>query len=290
MSSEQDPFETTRMTLAEHLNELRRRLVRGAIALVIAFGIGWYFYDQASDALLWPMHRTLEWIDRDQVVKYETELTLHPELPRDTYFQSDDPTQQTLKPELTVTQRMVAGGVGEGFAFAMRAALYVAICLGAPYFLWQMWQFIGAGLYARERRVILTFFPVSLGLFIAGVLFGYFVMVPYAFYFLAVVFPPEKVELLPNLEDYLSLLTSLTLILGAVFQLPVLMYVLVRTGIVERSFFANYRRHFIVATFVIAGILTPPDPFTQSMLAIPMLLLYEGGLLWTRIIVRKKPA
>ena len=288
--AEPDPFESSRMTLGEHLTELRKRLVRGMIALVIAFCLGWAVYPQASHAVQSPMRRALAWLNRDQVDKYEQKLVDNPGEARSLYFLSDDPGDQRLKPELTVQTRMVSTRPGENFAFALKVSTMVAFALGAPVLLWQMWGFIAAGLYTHERRAIFKFFPISLGLFIGGVLFGFFVMVPYTFYFLIATFPPEEVQFLPSLDPYLSLLTSLTLILGAVFQLPVVMYAVTRMGLVERATFVKYRKHFIVGAFLISGILTPPDPYTQSMMAIPMLLMYEAALFWTRFLPKRGAA
>jgi len=284
MASEPDPFEKTRMTLGEHLSELRKRLIRCAIALFIAFALGWYVYEEATDFLKQPMNWALARINGEQVAKYEDELAKHPDLPRSTYFESDDPTRNKLKPDYTVSSRLVQNEVGKGFAVALQVSTIVSLLLAAPIVLWELWQFIGAGLYVHERRAILKYFPISLGLFVAGAVFGFYVLAPYAFYFLCKVYPPEEVQTLLTLDSYLSLLTSLTLILGGVFQIPVLIYAVVRMGLVSREFFVKYRRHFIVVTFIVAGILTPPDPYTQSMVAIPMLMLYEAGLLWTRLI------
>jgi Tat protein translocase TatC len=289
MASEEDPFEKTRMTLGEHLSELRRRLIRSAIALFIAFALGWCVYEEATDFLKEPMKWALAKINSEQVEKYEAELQKHPDLPRSTYFESDDPTRVKLRPELTVSPRLVQGEIGEGFAVALQVSTFVSLVLAAPFVLWELWGFIGAGLYVHERRAILKYFPISIGLFLAGAVFGYLVLARYAFYFLCKVYPPEEVQTLLSLGSYLSLLTSLTLILGGVFQIPVLIYAVVRMGLVSRDFFVKYRRHFIVVTFIVAGILTPPDPYTQSMVAIPMCLLYEAGLFWTRFIKKVEP-
>jgi sec-independent protein translocase protein TatC len=285
-----EPPDPTRMTLGEHLAELRRRLIRGMAALGIAFVLGWTFYEEATDVMLEPMHKAVQRVDHDQVEKYEKKLVDEPGHKRSDFFQSDDPANKQLKPELTVSDRMLATGPGEQFAFALQVSTICAFAFGAPVLLWQMWGFIAAGLYANERRAVLKYFPLSLGLFLTGVLFGYFVMLPWTFYFLAKTYSPEKVQFLPSLDSYLTLLQSLTLILGGVFQLPIVMYALMRVGIVERATFVKYRRHFIVATFVIAGILTPPDPYTQSMMALPMLALYEAALLWARFTMKPKKA
>lgn len=275
------------MTLGEHLTELRKRLVRGMLALVIAFCVGWAFKAEASKAVQWPMRTAIRLLNADQVAKYEKQLVDHPGEARSLYFLSDDPTELRLIPDLTVQTRMVSTKPGEGFAFALKVSTLVAFALGAPVLLWQMWGFIAAGLYTHERRAVFKFFPISLALFLGGVLFGFFVMLPYTFYFLIATFPPEEVQFLPSLDPYLSLLTSLTLILGAVFQLPIVIYALTRMGLVERATFVKYRKHFIVCAFLLSGILTPPDPYTQSMLAIPMILMYEAALLWTRFLPKR---
>ena len=282
----QDPFEGTRMSLGEHLDELRKRLIRGLLAVVLFFVVGWFFYEELKDVALRPMQWALTHIQEDQVEKFEARLAADPRLPRSTYFTSDDPAVTTLQPKYTVPDTAVVLGFGEGFGFALKLSLYFGLCLGAPVLLWQLWRFVAAGLYPKERRVVLAFFPVSVLLFVGGVLFGYFLMVPWGFYFLATAFPPEEIAFIPRLSDYFSLMTTLTLILGAVFQLPLLMNALVRVGILEREMFSKYRPHFIVGAFVIGGILTPPDPFTQSMLAVPMVLLYELGILSTRMLRR----
>jgi sec-independent protein translocase protein TatC len=289
MAEEDDPFQSTRMTLGEHIEELRRRLVRGVAAILVAACVTWIWYPEISHALLRPMRQALAKVDREQVEKYEALLREHPGEPRSKYFASDSPDERRLKPELTIGQRMAATGIGEGFGFAMRATLYAALAVGAPVLIWEMWQFIAAGLYARERKAVRKYFPISVLLFLAGGLFGFFVLLPWGFYFMASVYPPEDVQLLPSLERYMTLLTGMTLALGAVFQLPLVMYALVRLDLVQRATFARFRPHFVVAAFVVAGILTPPDPITQPLLALPMVGLYELGLLWARF-VPKKPA
>jgi len=288
-AGEADPVRGTRMSLGEHLDELRRRLFRGVLAIFVAFIGGYFFYGQTTEIVMRPMRQSLEWLDRDQVAKYEALLAKDPSLPRSTYFVSDDPAETRLLPGLTVADRPQAIGFGETMWFSIKVTLIFSLFVGAPVLLWQMWQFIAAGLYANERKIVLSYFPTSIGLFLAGVAFGFFVMVPYGFYFLAGTLPPEKVSFSPRLSDYLSLLTSLTLALGAVFQLPLVMHVLVRLDLVRRETFAKYRAHFIVGAFVVGAMLTPPDPFTQLLLAVPMIVLFEMGLISTRWI-RRPPA
>ena len=278
-----DPFETTRMTLGEHLDELRTRLFRGLVGLLLAFGVCWFLRDTTTDIVMRPMRQALEWVDQKQVAKYEALLAADPTRPRSAYFTSDDPANRQLRAELTVPRRPQALGFTEQFWFAMNVTLLFASALGGPILLWQMWQFIAAGLYARERKLVLAYFPASVALFLAGILFGYFVLVPYGFYFLAAFFAPEKVAFAPRLADFFSLLLVLTVSLGVVFQLPVVMHALVRLDLVRRETFARHRAQFFVGAFVVGAVVTPsPDVITQVLVSVPMIGLFELGLLLTR--------
>ena len=289
MKQEDDPLESTRMSLGEHLDELRSRLMKGLGAVAIAFLGCWFLRDTTTDIVLRPLHSSLAWVDADQVAKYEGLLAAHPDRARSQYFRTDDPEDKHLRPELTVSQRPQALSFTEPFWFALKVTTLFAFALGGPVLLWQMWQFVAAGLYAKERRMVLSYFPVSIALFLAGVLFGYFVLVPYGFYFLACTFPPEKLAFGPRLTDFFSLLALLTVALGAIFQLPAVMHVLVRLEIVSRATFARYRMHFIVGAFVVGAVLTPPDVITQLLLAGPMIVLFELGLYTSRLAERKRP-
>lgn len=286
-----DPFERTRMTLGEHLDELRTRLIRGLLGLVIAFAVCWVLQEQTTDIVMRPMLQSLQWLEAKQVAKYDALLAAEPTRARSEYFTSDDPDNRELRAELTVPQRPQALGFTEPFWFAMKVTLLFASALGGPVLLWQMWQFIAAGLYPRERKLVLAYFPASVALFLAGIVFGYFVLVPYGFYFLAATFAPEKVAFAPRLSEYFSLLVVLTVSLGVVFQLPALMHVLVRLDLVRRETFARHRAQFVVGAFVVGAVVTPsPDVFTQVLVSVPMVALFELGLLLTRSIARRAEA
>ena len=279
-----DPFAHTRMSLGDHLDELRRRLVVGVGALAVAFAAGLYFAKPLAEFASQPMMRALVWIDEDQVERYEERLREHPEEPRDTYFASADPADARLRPEFTVPRRMTALGTSEGFLFQLKLAGYFAVAVGGPVLLVQLWRFVAAGLYERERRTVMHSVPISLGLFALGLFFGYQWMVPYGIYFLATAFTPEELVFTPRIGEYLPFLTTLTLAMGLVFQLPLVMHVVVRIGLVDRATMARYRAHFVVGALVLAAVLTPPDPYTQVLLAGPMILLFEIGLFWTRFL------
>ncbi len=292
MTGEPDPFQHTRMSLGDHLRELRRRVFRGAIALLAAFLIAFYFYQPIFHVVARPMNTVLTEVDLEQREKFEKilaeERLVDPTVPRTKYFRSEDPTETALNSDFTIDTRMTMVGPGEGFGVVIRITLLAALVLGMPVLLWQMWQFIAAGLYPHERRAILKFFPITVGLFVGGVLFGYFVMCPFGFKFMVTVFPPEEVRYIAAIGPYLEWLQAVTLVLGCVFELPVFMYALVRIGIVERKSLARFRPYFVLIAFVVGGILTPPDPITQFLAAGPMILLYELGLIWTWFLPKPK--
>ncbi len=288
MVGEEDPFEPTRMSLGEHLEELRKRVLRGAIAVIVAFFVGWGFHEKIDTVVRRPLVQVLEWIDQDQVAKYEERLAAEPDTARATYFQSNDAADRNLRPEFTVSRRVAVMAFPEYFVYALKISLFFALLVGSPILLYQLWQFVAAGLYAKEKRIVAGVLPVSIGLFLAGATFGYFILIPYGMYFLASASPIEQFDFMPRLSEYLTFLSGLTLALGFVFQLPLVLTTLVRVDLVQRKTFAKYRPHFIVAAFVMGAVLTPPDPITQLLMAVPMMLLYEIGL-WAARYFEKEP-
>lgn len=278
-----DEIEHSRMSLGDHIAELRTRLFRGALAVLIAFCVGYSFSTPIVEVVLRPLNLCMEMLVEQEQQRCEGLLAADPELERWEFFE----------PTAAGGERLVWSPVGDmvyrsshtGFFFVFKIVIFFAIVVGSPILLWELWQFIAAGLYKRERRMLLRYFPAAVSLLIAGILFGYFLVLPYAQFFLASMVDPRlKAKFLPELSDYLSLATMMTIVLGAIFQLPILMHALVKLDLVKRDVLVKHRPHFVVGSFVVAALLTPPDPFTQAMLAIPMALLYELGLFWTRFI------
>lgn len=282
---EEAQLDGSRMTLAEHLEELRMRLIRSAIAVVVALGLGWAIHTEIASVVLWPYERAVVRLERDLAALYNEKIAADDELTWEDYFTSPDPEDRQLLLQYRIPPLMRGDAASTGFFFYMRVCFYFALFVAGPFVLWQIWQFIAAGLYKHEQRVINTYFPFSVGLFLGGVLFGYFMMVPYALYFLARM-SLGQIAYWESLDNYFSFLTSLTLALGAVFQLPLLMLAVARVGMVEPKDFARYRGHFIIGALVLAALLTPPDPFTQLLMAIPMIALYELGHVLARYTTR----
>ena len=212
----------------------------------------------------------------------------NPSLPRTTYFRTKDPEDKRLSSEFMIEARPVARGVGDGFVFSMKVALAFALTVGGPVLLYQLWQFIAAGLYKKERRMVLAYFPFSVLLFVSGVVFGAWKLLPFCMGFMIKAFPPEKLGAQFGLLEYWDFYATMSLALGGVFQLPIVMFALVHVDLVERASFAKYRGHFVLFAFVIGGIITPPDPYSQFAVALPMVALYEVGLLATLPMARRK--
>jgi sec-independent protein translocase protein TatC len=168
------------------------------------------------------------------------------------------------------------------FFFYLQVCGYASMFIGGPFVLWQIWGFIAAGLYREEKRAVYKYFPPSVGLFFGGAIFGYTYLVPYAYYFISKM-GLEQLRHDAEVSEYFTFLSSLALGMGIVFQLPVLMMALSRIGIVDPKAYSKYRGHFVVGALVIAAIITPPDPYTQIMMAGPMAVLYEVGILLAKL-------
>ena len=171
----------------------------------------------------------------------------------------------------------------ENFTTYMRVALFSGIALAMPVILYEIYMYIDPALHPNERRFALTAGPFVLGLFIFGMLFCYFFILPNAIKFL-INFASDVFDNQLRASEYLSFVTTFILGMGLVFEMPVLIWALVRIGVVSRKWLAARRRYVFLIVFIVAAVVTPtPDPFNQSLVAIPMYLLFELGLLLSRV-------
>ena len=180
---------------------------------------------------------------------------------------------------------MIATGVVAPFLVPMKVTLMAAIIVALPWVFYQLWAFVAPGLYAHEKRLVLPLVISSSLLFIAGVAFCYFLVFGRVFHFIAE-FAPSSIAVMPDIENYLDFVMSMCLAFGATFEVPVVVVILVRMGIVSLEKLKEIRPYIIVGAFVIAAIVTPPDVVSQLALAIPMCLLFELGLLVSPLFVR----
>ena len=181
-------------------------------------------------------------------------------------------------------QKCIALSPTENFTTFMRVSLFAGIALAMPVILYEIYAYVDPALTRGERRFVLTSGPFVLGLFVGGMAFCYYLLLPNALTFL-INFGSAVIENQLRCSEYLSFVTTFILGLGLVFEMPAIIVALVRVGVLRRSWLARQRRYIFLASFLIAAVLTPtPDPFNQTLVALPMYLLYELGLLISRFV------
>ncbi len=243
-------IDETQAPLLEHLIELRTRLVRAIAALAVAFAICLYFASDIFALLVRPLAAAF--------------------------------------PE--GEGRLVYTKLYEAFFVEIKVALFAAFFLSFPVIANQLWAFIAPGLYAREKKAFLPFLIATPVLFVMGASLAYFVVMPTAFrWFLGFegVAAGLPQEALPAMGDYLDLVMRFILAFGISFLLPVLLMLLNRAGLVSREQLVTARRYVIVGIFIVSAVITPPDVISQLMLAVPLLVLFEGSLVLMRMSERK---
>ena len=241
--------EPTTMHLLEHLAELRIRLVRAALGVIVGMGVGLFL-------VLGPLKLV------DIIITTFAPLT-------------DRPPVQSV-------------GTAEEFTSYMTVALAVGLILAMPVIVYQLLAFIVPGLTDKERRIIFTALPFVTLFFIAGLGFGWFITVPTAIRFLVGFSGSALVESQPAISDFISTVTTLLVINGVVFELPVIIYVLAFIGVVTAKQLTRYRRFALLGVIVIAALITPTgDPINLALLAIPMYFLYELGVIMARFVPKR---
>jgi sec-independent protein translocase protein TatC len=192
---------------------------------------------------------------------------------------------QPLLAALPAGGQMIATDVVGVFLVPVKVAFLVAFIVALPYVLYQVWAFVAPGLYANEKRLVLPLVIASSVLFLMGMAFAYFLVFPMVFKFMASV-APEGVAWMTDIDKYLSFVLTTFIAFGVTFEVPILVIVLVRVGVVSVEKLKEIRPYVIVGAFVVGAIFTPPDVISQVMLAVPLWLLYELGIVAARFFGR----
>ena len=262
------------MSLVEHLGEMRGRLilclVYGLAGMVIAYGL----YETVVLSLL---KGPLDMVSGNT----------------DNPFVFDNPLLRLLK---SSAGDAVAGGLKlhfigpmEVFMVKLKASFFGGMLLALPLILHQVWGFVSGGLTVRERRTVRLFLPASLCLFACGLLIAYFIMLPVVLYFLVIV-SGRGLEPMLVLSKYVSLVVLCCLAFGVIFQMPLVILLLARLGLVTPTLLAKKRKYAILLMFIASAVLTPPDVVTQVMMAVPMIALYELSIVLSKLAWKRRQA
>ena len=245
-----DELEGTEAPFVSHLIELRDRLVRALIAVVVAF----------AALALWPG-------------------------PAGLY----DLLAAPLVAHLPKGATLIATNVISPILVPLKITLAAAFMLALPVVLYQVWAFVAPGLYSHEKKLVLPLVVSSTILFVAGVAFCYFLVIPGMSQFIQA-FAPASITAAPDIEQYFGFVLTLFLVFGIAFEVPIAVIVLARIGVVTIEQLRKFRGYFIVGAFIVAAVVTPPDVISQLALAIPMCVLYEIGIIAAQLLIKHTKA
>ncbi|CAD5372561.1 TatABCE protein translocation system subunit [Rubrivivax sp. A210] len=247
---QKDELEGTEAPFVSHLVELRDRLVRAVIAIAIAFTV----------LAFWPG-------------------------PAGLY----DLLAAPLVAHLPKGATLIATNVISPVLVPLKITLMAAFMLALPVVLYQLWAFVAPGLYSHEKRLVLPLVISSTVLFVMGVAFCYFLVIPGMSKFIQA-FAPASITAAPDIEQYFGFVLTLFLVFGIAFEVPIAVIVLARMGVVTIEQLRKWRGYFIVASFIVAAVVTPPDVISQLALAVPMCILYELGIIAAQIFIKTTKA
>jgi sec-independent protein translocase protein TatC len=246
-----EPEGEVRLTFMGHLRELRVRVLRSIYGVVVGMALVGWFVPRIVDALMAPVRAAL------------------PE------------GKQTLVYTSAIEPMMVY----------IKVAIYGGVFVAAPWVLWQLWLFIAPGLYKHEKRLVFPFLFWGTLLFYLGAVFCYLVVMPQAFPAMLGFATADTLTPMLSLSEQLSLVLAMLLGFGIIFEVPVIIAFLAMIGLVNWRFLAKYRKHAIIINVALAAIITPTgDPFNLALMAVPMIVFYEIGIILARILGKKAPA
>ena len=242
-------------SFVDHLTELRSRLLKSLVYIFIFFIISYIFAENIYAFLVDPYAKAVE----------------------------ND----------SVDRRLIYTALHETFITYLKVAFFTSIFVGSPFIITQIWKFVAPGLYKNEKKALLPYLIATPTLFLLGAMLVYYLVMPLAIKFFLSFETTSQIGNLPiqleaKVNEYLSLIMRLIFAFGISFQLPVLLSLLAKVGLIDSIYLKKRRRYVVVIIFAVAALLTPPDPITQIGLGIPLLILYELSILSVKIIEKKK--
>jgi sec-independent protein translocase protein TatC len=257
------------MSFLDHLEELRWHIIRSLIAIIVLSIAAFMAKDLFIDTLILGPSRTDFW----------------------TYRKLCELAALLNTPALCVDNlpfELISRKLGGQFMTHITVSFVAGLILGFPYAFWEIWRFIKPGLHFKEKKASRGATLSVSTLFIMGVVFGYFIVAPISIRFFATYEVSASLENRFDLNSYVSSITMIVFGSGLLFQLPVVVYFLTKAGLVSSSLMKRYRKHAIIAILILGAMITPPDPFSQILIALPLMLLYQLSIYLARRIERKQ--
>lgn len=255
------------LTFGEHLDELRKMLVKISFAIVILMIFVFYFKEAVFGFLLGPCDTNFPTFDiiRNIVKRISPSTVIYPN-----------------------NIELITTDISSQFMAHLSVSFYLGILLASPYILFELMKYITPALYDKEKKYAYRILIGVYALFFVGIIVSYWILFPISCRFLASYNVSPEVKALISLDSYMSLFISLTMLMGLVFQLPVIALTLASWGVIDHTQMSTYRRHAFILIVVIAAIITPPDILTLVIVSLPLYLLYEASIIGVRISCRRK--
>ncbi len=257
------------MSFLEHLEELRWHLIRSILAIVIGAILAFIFKDIIFDKIILAPKSSDFWTNR---ILCEIGKKL-------------DILNLCIN---SIPLEIISVKLSGQFTIHITVSLIVGLIIAFPYVFWEFWNFIAPALHSKERKYARGAVVISSLLFLTGVVFGYFLIVPFTIHFLGSYSVSPEVENKINLISYVSTISSVILASGIIFELPIVIYFLTKIGLVSPEFLRKYRKHSIIVVFLLSAIITPPDVFSQILVSIPLLALYEVSIFVSAGVIRRR--
>lgn len=269
MATDKTGEEKTTMSFLEHLEILRWHIIRSVISVIVLAIIAFFFKDFIFDSIILAP-KSPEFITNKLLCIFGTKMNI---------------------PDLclnTAPFNIININMSGQFSIHLRISMFSGFIAASPYILYELWQFIKPALYKNEKQNVRKAVFYSSFLFILGVMFGYYILAPISVNFFGSYTVSKQIINQINLDSYISVVNSVTLASGIVFELPVLIYLLSKLGIITPGFLRKNRKYAIIIILIVAAIITPPDIFSQILVSLPLIALYEIGISISKKVTEKK--